>query len=227
MARPYNASGAEETPTWPTGRLRAPPNRFHKGAGRHARSETIVARWFGWLSGEAELGVQTPAEPAGGLPAMQGRRDRVLAGGQQVLLDSLAEKVLHGWMQNRHQTLFPLTVNLRSLRPDQAQALAGWAAVAASATGTAGDAAARGWLVSAGASPAMLDGFAAALASPPPLDAALQAVARHGLAPYAYVAALVAADPQDPAAAPFLDYVAARLALPATVVRSAQRRYRR
>ena len=186
-----------------------------------------MAGLFAWLSSEPEVAAPMAAEPAGGSAAMQGRRDRVLAGGQQVLLDSLAEKVLHGWMQNRHQTLFPLTVNLRSLRPEQAAALAEWAAVAASATSTAGDAAARSWLESAGADAGVLAQFAAAQANPPPLDWAVQAILRHGLAPYAYVAALIATDMQDPAAAAFLDYVAARLALPATVVRSAQRRYRR
>ncbi len=187
-----------------------------------------MAHLFGWLLGSQEAAApDVPAEPAGGSAAMQGRRDRVLAGGQQMLVDSLAEKVLHGWLQNRHQTLFPLTVNLRSLRPDQAVALAEWAAVAASATGTAGEASARSWLAAAGADAAVMAGFDTAQASPPPLDRVLKAVLHHGLAPYAYVAALIATDMQDPAAIPFLDYVAARLALPATVVRSAQRRYRR
>ena len=158
--------------------------------------------------------------------AVQGRRDRVLAGGQQTVVDSLAEKVLHGWLQNRHQTLFPLTVNLRSLKPEQGAALAAWMAVAALATREA-DAAPREWLGSVGADAAVLAVFDAALADPPALSEALAGVMRNGLAAYAYVAALIATDPRDAATPPFLDYVATRLALPTTVVRSAVRRYRR
>ena len=161
--------------------------------------------------------------------AMQGRRDRVLAGGKQMLIDSLAAKVLHGWLQNRHQTLFPLTVNLRSLKPGQAEVLAEWMAVAALATRPSEDhdgAGLRDWLGSVGADAASLAALERALASPPPLDRALSAITRHGLGAYAYVAALMATDQREPATAPFLDYVAARLALPTTVVRSAVRRYR-
>lgn len=162
--------------------------------------------------------------------APPGRRDRALAGGHQVLVEGVSEKLLHAWLQNRHQTLFPLTVNLRALDPDQAAALAGWAAVSAHATRSPAEAgrgaeAAREWLRSVGADAATLAALDAAIAGAPPLDRALAAV--HGLAAYAYVAALVLTDPRDPAAQPFLDYVAARLALPATVVRSAVRRYRR
>ncbi len=165
-------------------------------------------------------------DPAPRARVVQGRRDRVLADGPQMVADSLASKVLHGWLQNRHQTLFPLTVNLRSLRPEQGEVLAQWLAVAALATHGMGGSA-REWLASVGADAPVLAGFDVALASPPPLHAALASVAHAGLAAYAYVAALIATDPRDPATQPFLDYVAARLALPTTVVRSAVRRYRR
>ena len=172
-----------------------------------------------------------PEQPMPDQP-MQGRRDRVLAGGQQLLIDSMAGKVLHGWLQNRHQTLFPLTVNLRTLTPAQAAALAAWMAVASLATrpeggGEAANAGVREWLRSVDADGAALAALDAALADPPPLHRALAAVARDGLAAYAFVVALVAADGRELATAPFLDYVAARLALPTTVVRSAVRRYRR
>jgi uncharacterized membrane protein YebE (DUF533 family) len=45
------------------------------------------------------------------------------------------------------------------------------------------------------------------------------------MAPYAYVAARIALDPHDPAGRLFLDYLAERLGLPITLVRSADRRY--
>ena len=67
---------------------------------------------------------RTP-EPGGG------RRGRKLGSGEQELVDGIAAKLLHGWLQNRHQTLYPLTVNLRSMRPEDGQALARWMAAAA------------------------------------------------------------------------------------------------
>ena len=175
------------------------------------------------LAGTLEPAIPDPAQRP---RVVQGRRDRVLADGPQIVAEGLAEKVLHGWLQNRHQTLFPLTVNLRSLRPEQGEVLAQWLAVAALATHETGQTA-RDWLASVGANAALVARFDTALADPPPLHTALGNVAHSGLAAYAYVAALVATDPRDPATSPFLDYVAARLALPTTVVRSAVRRYRR
>ena len=161
-----------------------------------------------------------------------GRRDRALAGGERVLIESVAEKVLHGWLQNRHQTLFPLTVNLRTLEAAQAVALANWMAVALLATTDrpkvdVAKQQARAWLGSAGADPATLTALDTAFAAPPALHQALAAVAGPGVSAYAYVVALIATDPHDPATPPFLDFAAARLALPDTVVRSATRRYRR
>ena len=190
------------------------------------------------MSGALEAvatGVPQPLlEPAAdtGPMLVTGRRDRVLDGGERVLIDSVAEKVLHGWLQNRHQTLFPLTVNLRTLNAAEAGALADWMAVGLLATTdkVKTDAAkheARTWLGTAGADPATLAALETAFVTPPSLHQALAAVAGPGLSAYAYVIALIATDPHDPATPPFLDFVAARLAIPTTVVRSATRRYRR
>ncbi len=166
--------------------------------------------------------------------ATTGRRDRALDGGDRVVLASLAEKTLHGWLQNRHQTLYPLTINLRQLGPEQGAVLAGWAAVTllAMPADQAGSdqsrqATTRAWLVSAGASGETTGAFDRALANPPPLNQAAARVIEHGVAPHAYVASLIALDPSHPVTAPFLDYAAARFALPSTVVRTATRRYRR
>ena len=46
-----------------------------------------------------------------------------------ILLRSLAQKVLDGWLQNRHQTLVPLAMNLGRLAPDQVDLLVNFAAV--------------------------------------------------------------------------------------------------
>jgi uncharacterized membrane protein YebE (DUF533 family) len=66
----------------------------------------------------------------------------------------------------------------------------------------------------------------AALEAPPPLSRLLHEVQQADAAAYAYVVAL-AAGGRDLASRLFLDYLAARLGLPASVVRSANRRYRR
>ncbi len=170
-----------------------------------------------------------PAEHAANT---SGRRDRALEAGDRVLLDGLAEKILHGWLQNRHQTLYPLTVNLRQLDPVQGVTLARWLAVSMLSNRPPVDsadrrAATRAWFASVGADATLLAKLDGALAAPPALSDALAAIADHGLSAYAYVVALVALDPMAPDSLPFLDYVAARLALPTTVVRSATRRYRR
>lgn len=67
----------------------------------------------------------------------------------------------------------------------------------------------------------------AALASPPALSRVLDEVSAANMGAYAYVAALVALGTRDTAGELFLDYLATRLNLPTTVVRSANRRYRR
>ncbi len=46
------------------------------------------------------------------------QRSRLPADPRVLILASLGQKILHGWSQNRQQTLFPLTVNLRTLAPD-------------------------------------------------------------------------------------------------------------
>ncbi len=170
-------------------------------------------------------------------------------GGSAMLRDAVLAKVLHGWLQNRHQTLFPLSVNLATLDPAQRATLAGMVAVSLLADGghaghdtpghaNTGHAApgpapaeretrARRWLAAAGADAATLDALDQALAAPPATSRLLDSVLAQGLAPYAYVAALVALDTRDAPGLHFLEYLAARLALPATLVRSANRRHRR
>lgn len=160
------------------------------------------------------------------VPANTGRRGRALATGEQALVDGAAAKVLHGWLQNRHQTLFPLAVNLRTMPTQDARTLMRWMAAAALTGGAPRPERARGWLAGVGAPPDALSALDDAFAHPPPLHEALAGVVQARLSAYAYVAAIVALEPHDPATAPFLDYAATRLALPAQVVRSANRRYR-
>jgi hypothetical protein len=171
-----------------------------------------------------DLGAADPPAEAGAT----GRRHRPLPEPRANLDLVLSQKVLHGWLQNRHQTLFPLAVNLRNTEPARAVLLAEMAAIAAQAGASGRDDGlnrAEAWLVSVGADPATLRAFAEARHQPPALSATLEKVQEHGLAAYAYVAALIALDPRDAAGRLFLDYLAERLALPTTLVRSAERRY--
>jgi hypothetical protein len=163
--------------------------------------------------------------------ASQGRRQRRLALPRAIVAESLGEKVLHGWLQNRHQTLYPLTVNLRALDPTRAVLLAQVMAVsllAGAAPPDAGDVeAASSWLGTVGGEEPAVAALRAAVDAPPALSALLHQIQQANLAAYAYVVAIVAGPSRDPAGQIFLDYLAARLGLPMNVVRSANRRYRR
>ena len=158
------------------------------------------------------------------------RRQRPVALPGEVLTESLAEKVLNAWLQNRHQTLYPLTVNLRPLDAVQAALLARMMAFAMLAGTDAPNPerveAALVWLGQVGGGDEVKQAFRAALAVPEPLSGLLREIHGVGLTAYAYVVSLVATDPRDAAGQLFLDYLAARLALPANVARSADRRYR-
>ncbi|WP_428395595.1 hypothetical protein [Lichenicoccus sp.] len=173
-------------------------------------------------------------EPAPPLPTPTnagGRRERA-AGGEDALIASLSEKVLHAWLQNRHQTLYPLSLNFRTLRQEQQETLAGMLAIALRAGPAARDLTGeperlRDWLKSVGAGGAALDALERAIAEPPSLSRQLELVIEQDLAAYAYVMGIVASDARYDATLRFLDYLEARLDLPTAVVRSAARRYRR
>ena len=179
-------------------------------------------------------GVPPAMLESGTLPAADaslGRRQRRLALPRAIVTESLAEKVLHGWLQNRHQTLYPLTLNLRTLDATGATLLAQVMAVAllsAIAPPDAGDLeAASSWLGAVGGNEQTVAALRTALEAPPPLSTLLNQVQRANLSAYAYVVATAAGPSRDPAGGIFLDYLAARLGLPTSVVRSANRRYRR
>ena len=143
--------------------------------------------------------------------------------------DAILTKILHGWLQNRHQTLFPLTVNLRTLDQEKRNALANFTAIALLANASQALAShtpvARQWLTTAGAQQDTLDALDEALLHPPATNAALHNIERLGLAPIAYVAALISLDARDGASSHLLAYYTSRLSLPPTLVRSAHRRY--
>ena len=202
----------------------------------------VLSRWLGWLDRDAQADgsgvspavIRAAAADVAGPPVLvEGgtgrRRERVLGGGAPVLLEVVAEKVLNGWLQNRRQVLFPLTLNLRKTEPGHALLLAETMAVAALAGDGTAEAAARGraFLVGAGGGDAVLDAFAAGLEAPPALSRVVADVLAAGLGAYGYVVALAVLDGRDVLGARFLEYLEVRLGLPTAVVRSAVRRYGR
>lgn len=157
------------------------------------------------------------------------RRNRLAVPAETHMTETLGQKVLHAWLQNRHQTLYPLAISFRNLEAEVAASLARFMAVAT--LSGPGDSSLRSgptehWLRSVGAPDATIAAYVGALTAPPPLSEAVAAVQQCKAEALAYVGALVAIRRRQPAEELFVDYLAARLALPTAVIRSANRRYR-
>jgi uncharacterized membrane protein YebE (DUF533 family) len=161
-------------------------------------------------------------------PAVPAQRLRLAGRPEAILQESLAGKVLHGWLGNRQQTLYPLVLNLRNLGGHE-RALLAEAMAAAATAGRAppegrARAAQRG-LARLGAGDEEAGRFAAALERPRPTPALLAELQDAGLGPHAYAASLLVADTREPADRAWLGYLAARFALPPDVVVGLNRRY--
>ncbi len=156
------------------------------------------------------------------------RRSRLPADPRVLILASLGQKILHGWSQNRQQTLFPLTVNLRTLAPEaRGLVLRATAAAMTAVTPPTPREPIRAWLATVGATEADLARLDEALATPEPLARMLDAILTAHLGPYAYAVSLAAVDRHTQAGPLYLEYLAARLAVPTNVVKSVNRRYAR
>ena len=143
---------------------------------------------------------------------------------ESLMQASLAQKVLHGWMQNRHQTLYPLVLNWRNMDGGARRLVLSAMALALHAgepdEGTL--ARAQGWLRSIGAR----DADIAALLDEPPSIGNLAATARAAKqGPQAYAAAVAALGRRGLVNRRFHDFLAARLGLPDEVARSLNRRH--
>jgi hypothetical protein len=146
-----------------------------------------------------------------------------------MLLDSLSGKVLGAWLQNRHQTLYPLAMNLRNIPAEQIEILLDVAAVALLATGVADPARlgrVHAWLVTVGGTDAHRDVLSAAVASAPTLHSLIQRVLEAHLGPFGFAVALAALDQREAVNRVFLEFLAIRLGLPSDMSRSLAQRYR-
>jgi uncharacterized membrane protein YebE (DUF533 family) len=139
------------------------------------------------------------------------------------LHQALAEKLLHGWAQNRQQVLVPLTLNLARLEPARRGPVIAMMQAALAARGAAEGAEARlaAALRRAGGDPATPP------AEPPDLFRLLAEVEAAGLGGEAYAAASLVLDRRVAGERAFLEWLAARLGLPASLTAGLARRYRR
>ncbi|PWS35437.1 hypothetical protein DFH01_17635 [Falsiroseomonas bella] len=144
----------------------------------------------------------------------------------QTLRLALAQKLLHAWSQNRLQVRVPLSLNLARMPAAQRVPVARLMAAALAACGATAEADA-----------ARLDqaleriGGAAeraparrALHDPPDLIALLGALEAAGLSAHGYAAAALVLERRVPAQRLFLNWLAARFALPATLTAGLARR---
>ena len=180
--------------------------------------------------GQIPTGQTLPEPDPGELEGGASRRERRLGLPREILDRSLSQKVLDGWLQNRHQVLVPLTFRLGRLGPEDVDLLMRFTAAAvlnASPAEVGPRHSALRWLGDIGAKPEAVALYREALDAPVPLSFLIQAIRESDLAPYAYAAAVAAIDTREPVARLFANFIAARLALPADAVRSVDRRYRR
>ena len=145
---------------------------------------------------------------------------RTLPRPDTIIQAALAQKLLHGWMQNRYQTRYPLVLNLRNNTPEEAALLleAVQAALATADPTPAARTHAEAALATLGATLPPTSPNTSAL--PTLIDRLHQA----RLAAQAY-AACAATLRRTPTTRRYLDFLAARLVLPDDTARSLNRRF--
>lgn len=137
-----------------------------------------------------------------------------------MLRAALAEKVLHGWAQNRQQVAVPLSLNLGRMEAAPRGLLLAAMAAARVACGEQARPRMEAVLARLGADPLELP------AVPPDLFRLLDAIEAAGLGAHAFAASSMALDPRGKLARAWLDYLAARFALPPAMLAGLARRYR-
>ncbi|WP_270936327.1 DUF533 domain-containing protein [Falsiroseomonas oryzae] len=165
-------------------------------------------------------------------PAPQGQADDVSAvpPPARALHAALAAKVLHGWAENRHQVVVPLSVNLRRMPAEDRDLVVRAMVAARLACGPAAapdPAVLSAALDRVGAEAADHDVARGALARPPDLLDLLAALETAKLGAHAFAAASLLLDRRIAVERAVLDWLAARFALPDPLVAGLARRYRR
>lgn len=195
---------------------------FMLARNRDGQSHALQEDALGWAVAEPERPEPGPAPPA--------RRRRQGPQPQRIVMEALALKVLNAWLQNRHQTLFPLTLNLQSIDPPGRELLVHMMVAAAEADGEV-DQDEQGRIIraldAAGGKEAERILLRRALDQPRPLAKLLRAAQEAHLGAHAYAASLLVLDQRSRVNQSYLEYLAARLSLPAEVTNSLNRRYLR
>lgn len=144
--------------------------------------------------------------------------------------DAVAQKLLLGFLQNRHQTLYPLSINFRTFDDAGSALLMRVVAVSLLAGGTSASAMTErvdGWLNKTQGGERERATLAAALADPQALSTLLAEAASAKLGAASYAVALAVLDQRQSVNRRFLEYLAVRLAVPSDIARSLAQRYRR
>ena len=154
---------------------------------------------------------------AAAAPARPGHRP--VAHPDTIIAAALAQKLLHGWMQNRYQTRYPLTLKLANQTPEEAALLMAAARQALAAVGASeeDERRAAAWLATIG-------GQLPCSGSGGMPFAGLQ---QAKLTPQAYAVCAGTLGRRTAATRRFLHFLAARLSIPDEVARSLNRRFAR
>jgi uncharacterized membrane protein YebE (DUF533 family) len=145
---------------------------------------------------------------------------------EQTLRLALAQKLLHAWSQNRLQVRVPLSLNLARMPAAQRVPVARLMATAMAACGATAeaDAARLDDALKRIGGEAERGPARRVLQDPPDLIALLGALEAAGLGAHAYAAAALVLDRRVAVQRLFLDWLAARFALPATLTAGLARR---
>ncbi len=145
-----------------------------------------------------------------------------------IIAGVLSEKVLHGWSQNRNQTLHPLTLNFATLSREQSVLLLQVAVASMLAAGPV-DAArlqrAETALALVHADDRLLAALPALIELPMPFHELVEAVRKAHLTGHAVAVTMRVNDQSDPVNRDFTRYLSSRLSLPPDMLHSIARRY--
>ena len=138
---------------------------------------------------------------------------------ESVVLEALGQKVLHAWLQNRHQTRYPLVLNLRNNTPDEVGLVLRAVRRSLALVDPSEEAFAR--------AAEFIGKIGGALdrETGPPVHDLVGRLHEARLASEAYAACAGALGRRGVAARRYLDFLAARLEVPDEVARSINRRF--
>lgn len=185
------------------------------------------------VAGGLSLATLDRVGPDGALPLEDGppapHRARLASSSYDLLMVGLSGKILGSWIQNRHQTLYPLAMNFRNVPAGHVALLLDLVAVSLLATGPA-DLARMDriytWMKGVGGGDVHAVQLAYAIDHAPALHVLIAQLHEARLGPSGFAVALAALDQREAVNRLFLEYLAERLGLPSDMARSLSQRFR-